>query len=228
VATTPVFVALFLDRTVGLDFEPIVWILDGLLLLALLLFWFRIRSRWDRGVHRDLVAFATGLYAGLVLVFFTGAGVLDWAEGTIWALDVWWIGMVALTVWGAARTVGDAERDVVESHMAACVLLGTFFMGFTGAEALDVPAELWAGAAAAVGAAGLMWGMAVRNIPTVVASTASLVAVLWVYAADRADTTVAALAMAGTAVLLFWVAARIRTGGGASVSVRPVDEEPGG
>ncbi|NNK62965.1 MAG: hypothetical protein HKO98_07105, partial [Gemmatimonadetes bacterium] len=212
-ALSLVFAALFLDRALGLDFEAIVWVLDALLVVALGVLWLRVKDRWDRGVHRDLVALTTGLYAGLVLVFFTGAGVLDWDEGTIWAIDVWWLGMVGLTMWGAAHTPGDAERDVIETHMAACVLLGTFFIGFTGAEALSVPAEAWAIGAAAVGAAGLFWGLRVRNIPTVGASTLALIGVLWVYAMDQADAGVAAAAMAVTAILLFWVASRIRTVG---------------
>ena len=212
-ALSVIFAAVFLDRAVGLDFEAIVWVLDGLLLVALVVLWLRVKDRWDRGVHRDLVAFTTGLYAGLVLIFFTGAGVLDWGEGTIWAIDAWWLGMVGLTMWGAAHTPGDAERDVIETHMAICVLLGTFFVGFTGAEALSVPAEVWAIGAGAVGAAGLLWGLRVRNIPTVGASTLALVGVLWVYAMDRADARVAAAAMAVTAILLFWVASRIRAVG---------------
>lgn len=209
-----VFAALFLDRALDLDFEAIVWILDGVLALGLGFLWFRVRNRWDQGVHRDLVAFATGLYAGLVLIFFTGAGVLEWEDRTIWALDLWLAGIVALTVWGAARTPGEADRDVVESHMAACVLLGTLFVGFTGAEALELAPELWAGSAALVAGVGLGWGLRVRNIPTVVASTAALVGVLWVYAVQRADTRVAAVAMAVTALLLFGVATRIRGGEG--------------
>lgn len=213
VALSLVFAAIFLDRTAGLEFEAIVWTLDGLLLGVLGVLWFRVANRWDRGVHRDLVAFATGLWAGLVLVFFTGAGVLDWEERTIWALDLWWAGMVALTVRGARNTVGDAERDVVETHMAACVLVGTFFIGFTGAEALDAPAELWAGGAAVVAVVGLMWALSVRNIPTVVASTAALVGVLWVYAVQHSDAAVAAVAMVVAAGVLFRVASRIRAGG---------------
>ncbi len=208
-----VFAALFLDRTLDLDFETIVWVLDGLLAAALALLWLRVRNRWDRGVHRDLVAFTTGLWTGLVLIFFTGAGVLAWEENTIWALDAWWGGIVLLTFWGASKTVGEAERDVVESHMAACVLLGTFFIGFTGAEALNVAAEVWAAGAALVAVSGLLWGLKVRNIPTVVASTASLVGVLWVYALGQSDAAVAAVAMVVTAGMLFWVASRIRAGG---------------
>lgn len=208
-----VFAALFLDQALDLDFEAIVWVLDGLLAVALGLLWLRVRHRWDRGVHRDLVAFTTGVWVGLVLIFFTGAGVLEWEENTIWALDVWWGGIVLLTFWAASKTVGEAERDVVESHMAACVLLGTFFIGFTGAEALDVAAEVWAAGAALVAVAGLLWGLKVRNIPTVVASTAALVGVLWVYAVGQSDAAVAAVAMVVTAGVLFGVASRIRAGG---------------
>lgn len=205
-----VFVALFLDRTLGLDFETIVWTLDALLLVGLAVLWFRVRDQWNRGVHRALVAFTTGLYVGLVLIFFTGAGVLDLGEATIWGLDLWWLAMVGLTAWGAARTEGDAERDVIESHMALCVLLGTFFLGFTGAEALEAPTEVWAAMAAVVAVAGLAWGLRVRNIPTLVGSTASMIGVLWVYALDRVETRTAVLAMVLTAALLFWVASRIR------------------
>ncbi len=205
-----VFLALFLDRTLGLEFEPIVWTLDAVLLLGLAALWFKVRDRWDQGVHRPLIAFTTGLYVGLVLIFFTGAGVLDWSDRTIWAIDVWWLAMVGLTAWGASIPSGDAERDVIETHMALCVVLGTFFLGFTGAEALEAPAEIWAGMAALVAALGLVWGIRVRNIPTVAASTMSLIGAMWIYAIDRAETKTAALAMALTAVLLFVVAAKIR------------------
>jgi hypothetical protein len=214
-----VFVALFLDRALGLDFDTIVWALDGLLLLGMAVLWFRVRDQWDRGVHRPLVAFTTGLYVGLILIFFTGAGVLDLSDATIWGLDLWWLAMVVLTMWAASMTRGDAERDVIESHMALCVLLGTFFIGFTGAEALEVPTEAWAGMAAVVAAAGLAWGVRVRNIPTLLGSTISMIGLLWVYAVDRAETKTAALAMVLTAALLFWVASRIRA------DVRPADRE---
>lgn len=212
-----VYAALFLDRTLGLDFDPIVWVLDALLLVGLAALWLKVRNQWDRGVHRALVAFTSGLYVGLILIFFTGAGVLDLSDGTIWALDVWWLAMVGLTVWGASMTHGDAERDVIESHMALCVVLGTGFFAFTGAEALEAPTEVWAGMAALVAAAGLIWGVRVRNIPTLVGSTASLIGVLWIYAIDRAETKTAALAMVVTAALLFWVASRIRA------DVRPAE-----
>lgn len=208
-----VFLALFLDRTLGLEFEPIVWTLDAILLVGLGVLWFQVRHRWNRGVHRALIAFTTGMYVGLVLVFFTGAGVLDWNDRTIWAIDVWWLAMVGLTAWAASVPSGDAERDVIETHMAFCVVLGTFFLGFTGAEALEAPAEIWAGMAAIVAGLGLVWGVRVRNIPTVAASTLSLIGTMWIYAIDRAETKTAAFAMALTAVLLFVVAARIRATG---------------
>jgi hypothetical protein len=216
-----VFVALFLDRTLGLDFDTIVWALDGLLLLGMAVLWLRVRDQWNRGVHRALVAFTTGLYVGLILIFFTGAGVLDLSDATIWGLDLWWLAMVGLTMWGASMTRGDAERDVIESHMALCVVLGTFFLAFTGAEALEVPTEAWAGMAGVVAVAGLAWGLRVRNIPTLIGSTVSMIGVLWVYALDRAETKTAALAMVLTAALLFWVASRIRA------DVRPADGEGG-
>lgn len=207
-----VYAALFLDRAFGLEAETIVWILDGLLLAALALLWLRLRRRWDRGADHELVAFATGSWAGMVMVLFTGGVVLEWAEHTVWALDLWWLGIVALTVWGAARTVDETRRDVIESHMSACIPLGTALIAFSGAEALDLPDLAWAGAAALVAALGLRWGLRVRNIPTIVSATASLVTVLWVYAFAQSAAGLAALAMVATAAILFRVASRIRAG----------------
>ncbi|MEK9499683.1 DUF2157 domain-containing protein [Gaopeijia maritima] len=207
-----VYAALFLDRAFSLDSETILWILDGLLLAALALLWLRLRERWDRGADHELAAFVTGSWAGLVLVLFTGGVALDWAEHTVWALDLWWLGIVALTLWGAARSADEARRDLIETHMALCVPLGTALFAFSAGEALDLPDLAWAGAGAAVAVAGLRWALAVRNIPTITASTASLVTVLWVYAFAQSNAAVAAIAMVATAAILFRVAARIRAG----------------
>ncbi len=210
------YAALFLDRTFDLDFDTIVWVLDGLLLVGLAVTWLRLRTRWERGAHREIAAFATGLYAGLVLVLLTGVGPLDWDEKSIWALDLWLTGIVVLTWWGAARAPGALERGMFESHMAMCVLLATFFVGYTVAEPLGADVEVWAGAAALIAMAGLGWALKVKNTPTVIAATVSLVGVLWAYAVERSEARGAALAMAATAALLFWVASRIREGKGVS------------
>ncbi len=205
-----VYAALFLDRAFGLEAETIIWVLDGLLLSALVVLWLRLRHRWDAGADRELAAFVAGCWAGLVLVFLTGGVSLRWGDQTVWALDLWWLGLVGLTLWGAARSRDESRKDRIETHMAALVPPGTALVGFTVGEALALPDLVWTVAAGAVAAAGLAWGLRVRNIPTVVAATAALVTVLWTHAIVQSHAALAVATMVVTAVLLFGVAARIR------------------
>lgn len=207
-----VYAALFLDRAFALDSDTIIWVLDGLLVAALALLWLRLRGRWDRGADHELAAFVTGSWAGLILVMLTGGEALDWAEHTVWALDLWWLGIVALTAWGAAKSVDEARRDLIETHMSACIPLGTALFAFSAGEALDLPDLAWAAAGGVVAVAGLRWALRVRNIPTITASAASLVTVLWIYALAQSNAAVAAIAMVVSAAILFRVASGIRAG----------------
>ena len=98
------YLAVFLERTFGFGFEGVVWGLDVVVLIALGAFALGAR-RWSTD-HRDraLVAFAVSLWAGLVLVFMTGAGPMDLEAGALYPMDAWLLLAVAVTLWGIHRS----------------------------------------------------------------------------------------------------------------------------
>lgn len=205
-----IYAALFFGRTFELPARTIVWLLDGLLALALVVVGLRLRRRREAGTTRELAALVTGSWAGLVLIGLTGALTFGWGEGTAWALDLWWLGLTALTLWWAARAPAESDRHRIETHMAALVPLGTVLIGYSVGEVLSWPVLAASAAAGVVAAGGLWWGLRARNLPTAVASTAALIAVLWTHAVMQSHPLLGVATMAATAALLFIVAARIR------------------
>lgn len=207
------YLASSLVHAADLEFEPVVWILDGVWAAGLVALAVGLRGEGAEERRRRLLpVFVTGAWIGFVLLFFTGAGVLDLEDHAVWPLDGWMLTMALVTAWAARRAPNEAEQTILERHLAACIPAATGLAVFSVAETLEWPGEAWLVAGGLVASAGLAWGMRARNTPGLAASAASLVVVIWIYSVERAEMAFAAAALAVTAALFFWVGSRIREG----------------
>ncbi len=209
-AATLLYLAIFLERAVGMDEDAIVWTLDGVILLAIVVQGLLIR-RWDRERQdRALMAFTTSLWAGLVLAVITGFGPLDASDPGILGMDLWLLVIVALTLWGIHRAPSELRRDAFETNLAICVAVGGLMAMFTAGETFELGAEGAGVAGALVGGLGLLYGL--REGATSVLVTGSLLALFatWVFAIGQAGALGGVVALLISAGVLFWLSSRIR------------------
>jgi hypothetical protein len=204
------FAAVFLTRAGDLDFDTVVWVIDGLVVLSLAALALRLRS-----LHRDeadgaLASMSAALLAGLVLAIVTGVGPLDMDADAILAGDLWLALTVAVTAWGLHRAPPALRRGWFEGQLALCVLIAIPLLLFTTIEALDWPVEVTALVQAALGAAALWYGIHYESRGVLVGGALALATGAWVYGIERGEAVGAVGALVVTAALLFWVSTRIR------------------
>ena len=204
------FLAMFLERATPLDENGIIWVMDAVVLLIGVGLVARLRHA-DGGREEEwaLNAFVAALYAGFVLVTMTAGVVFDLEEGTIWAMDAWLLGIVALTLWGIHRAPPALQRDWFGLQLAWCVIMALPLCFLTTLEAIDASAEVAALAAAALGGAAMAYGLRREERAVLVAGCFALVIAGWYYGVDRGGVLGAIAAFAATAALLFWLSARL-------------------
>jgi len=204
------YLTVFLDRTFGLDFDAIVWFLDGAALAAIGVFWLAIRRWPEEYTDRALVAFAVSMWAGLVLALCTGLGPLDMPEHAILAMDLWMLLVAGLTLWGIHRSPSEFRRDAYETNLALCVAVGGLMAMFTAGETWDLGAEGAAAAGALVGALGSAYGLRWRSHQVLLVGALVILLGTWVFAVDQAGAMGGVLALLASAAVLFWISTRIR------------------
>lgn len=204
------YLAVFFNRTVGLEFDAVVWALDGVALASVGVFWVAVRRWPGEYMDRALVAFAVSMWAGLVLAMFTGVGPLDWEEHAVWAMDVWLLLIVALTLWGIHHSPSEYRRDAYETNLALSVAVGGLLAMFSAGEALDLDAEGASVAAALVGILGLGYGLRFRSHQVLLVGALVVLVATWIFAIDQAGATGGVVALLLSAGVLFWVSTRIR------------------
>jgi hypothetical protein len=207
------FLAVFLDRATPLDEDGIVWVLDGVLVLIGIALLARLRRAGRSEDARDdawaLNAFVAAMYAGFVLVGLTAAGPFDLDDGTVWALDAWLLGMVALTLWGIHRAPPALQREWFGLQLALGVVMAVPLCFYTTLEALDAPPETAALACAALGGLAMAYGLRREVRSVLVAGCLALLIAAWYYGVERGGVLGAVAALAATAALLFWLSARL-------------------
>jgi hypothetical protein len=204
------YLAVFLERTFGLEFDGIVWAMDGVALLAVAVFFVAVRRWPDEYTDRALVAFAVSMWAGLVLALFTGAGPLDMDAAAVLPADAWLLLIVALTLWGIHRSPSEYRRAEYETNLALCVVVGGFLAMFTAVETLGLDTRWLAVFGGSVGGAGLAYGL-VRRAPQVLVTGALMMLLsAWFFAIDQAGALGGVVALLISAAVLFWVSTRIR------------------
>lgn len=204
------YLALFLNRALGLDGDTIVWCLDGVVAVAVLaqILWMRRWSVEQR--DRALMALATSLWAGLVMVVITGFGPLDASTSGVLGMDLWLILIAALTLWGIHRAPTELRRDSYEMNLALCVAVGGLLAMFTFGETFDMDTAGAGLAGVAVGALGMFYGLRQGATDVLLSGSGVALFATWVFAIGEAGAIGGAVALLVSAAVLFWLSTRLR------------------
>jgi len=134
------FLAVFLDRATPLSGDAIVWVLDGVLVVAALALVRLLASEATLDRHPwALNAFVMAMLAGFALVATTALGPLDLSDEAVWPLDLWLALCVALTLRGVHRGAPGLSREWL-GLLLAWMLVAWIALGFfTSLEALEAP-----------------------------------------------------------------------------------------
>jgi len=204
-----VFLAVFLDRATPLSPDAAIWLLDAVLLVALLFLIGVLRS--DPHGERypwALNAFVTAISAGFVLIGFTAVGPFDLQDEAVLPLDLWLLVAVVLTVRGISDDDLGPRRAWLGQLLAYQVVLWILFGFYTALEMLDGPPEL---AVLLVGGGGVLafiYGNRQTLRPVIAASALAFVVSVWYWGVERAGALGAVLALGLTAAILFWISGR--------------------
>jgi uncharacterized membrane protein len=198
------FVAIFLDRASPLDETAIVWVLDGILLAAILTTFLLLRGDAEAERHPwALNSFAMAMYAGFVLVVFSGDA---WGMGddAVYALDGWLFLTVAVTVYGIHWAPTGLRRGWFGAQLALCQLAWIPLGLVSTIGVAHGPPESALVAVGGAGVAGLLYAREQRVREVLAVSAISLVIGSWYWGVERAGALGAVFALAATAGLLFW------------------------
>ncbi len=204
------FAATFLHRALDIDFNAILWALDGMLVLVIAALMARLAGRRDDPDDGTLAALAAALYAGLVLSLLSGLGPMEMEERALLPADVWLVLMTLLVLWGLHRAPQAFRREWYHAQLALCVILAIPMLAFTTMESLDLPAEVTGLAQAGLGAWAVRYGLRTDARGVLLAGAGALATGAWIYGVQRAAGFGAVGALVVTAALLFWVSTRIR------------------
>jgi hypothetical protein len=209
-ALSLLYLALFLDRALDLDGDTIVWCLDGVVALAVAaqLLWV---SRWsDDQRDRALMALATSLWVGLVMVMITGFGPLHASTEGVLGMDLWLVLIAGLTLWGIHRAPTELRRDAYEVNLALCAGVGGLLAMYTFGETFDMDSAGAGVAGVAVGALGMVYGLRMGATGVLLAGSGVALFATWVFALGQAGALGGVVALLVSAAVLFWLSTRLR------------------
>ncbi len=203
------FIAFFLDR-IGVQDNAIVWILDGVLLVALAALVLRLRSAGPDtpNVATSLYSFVASMVAGLVLAGLTAAGPLSSRGATVYALDLWLLIITGTALWAIHRAPVWLKRPWYDEILAACVLLAAVF-AFLTLDELGVDNDWLGFGSAFIGGVALLYGVRTGAPPVLLAGSCAVVISVWHFGISQAGSLGAVGALVVTAALLFWVASQL-------------------
>lgn len=202
------FLYVALDRALGLEVKTSLWILDGILVVALAVTAFRLRR--PGGPTWLLGAFTAFLYAAVVLLLFSGIIVWDMDRFAVIPLDIWLLVVAGLSVWGLQEGVPEHLRqDGYERQLAYCIVLWIPFGFFTTLAAMRAGPNVAALTVAAVGGLGLWFALPRGSRGVLVASCLTLLAAAWYYGATKAGALGAVGALGVMAAVLLWASSRM-------------------
>jgi hypothetical protein len=204
------FLYTFLERATPLDDTSILWILDGVAVLATVL----LALRLGRAEHQEpddwtLNAFISSLYAAGILVFLTAAGPLNMDDQAVWALDLWLVIVGGLALWGIHAAPPGLRRSWFALQLSVCMLLAMIFGWWTTLGALDMDDTAAALFIGVLGAAGIVYGLRFDARDTIIASCITLLTAAWYFGTEAGGAFGAVLALAFSAILFFWISTRL-------------------
>lgn len=206
------YLALGLERTLGLEGDTVIWVLDGVLLALLGVLWVTARSWSPENRNRGLTALGVSFWAGLVLAIATGAGPLDLAfsEDALYPVGLWALVMTGVNLWGIHGAPPEFRRDGFQLNLAGLVVVLGVLAAFIAAEPWDLDGEGAAGGAVLVGLLALTYGL--RQDTPAVLVTGGCMALLgtWIFSLESAGALGGAGALLLSAVVLFWISGRVR------------------
>jgi hypothetical protein len=198
----------FLDRSLTIPDDAILWILDGLLVVALAVAGARLKD--PEAPEWALPMFASFLLTGMVLLLYSGSELWRLDALTIIPMDIWLILVAALAYWGLQEDApAHLRRDWFEYVLALCILVGIPFGFITSLEALDANQEVTALMVGAVGGMGLWYSIPRRSRVVLAAGCLALLLAAWYYGAERGGALGSVVALAVMAGILFWGASRM-------------------
>ncbi|HKJ01370.1 MAG TPA: DUF2157 domain-containing protein [Longimicrobiales bacterium] len=204
------FLSLFLDRATPLSSDAIIWVLDGVLLVASLIMVDILRRDPDSNRHPwALNAFVAAVYAAAVLAVLTGIGPLDLQDKTLYPLDAWLALVVALALWGIHGAPPGLRKEWFEAQLAYAVLLW-IPLGFgTALEAMDGPPTLALVLVGGVAVVGFAYAMRVRSRRIMATSALAFVSAVWYWAVQIGGALGAVAGLVFAAGFLFWLSGRV-------------------
>jgi hypothetical protein len=204
------FLATFLWRGLGLSGITIVWVLDGVLaVLAVLLVVELRRARGAADAEWALNAFVTALYAGFVLVTLTSVGPLGMEQRAVYPMNVWLLGVAALTLWGIHRAPPALQRSWYERQLGFAVLMSIPLLFITSEQVWRAPAEVTSLLIAGVGAVAVRYAIRNGARSTLLAACFAVLVAAWHFGLDRGGALGVVLSLAASAALLFWISTRV-------------------
>lgn len=193
----------------GIDAETGLWIVDAALLATLAVLAHRLlRSRDPESRQWELSAFIASLFAGFPLVGFTAAEAMNLNDQAVFALDLWWAVTVAVVLWAMHAAPVWLRRPWYETLLAGCVLIAIGLSAWT-LDQLGLDSDLLALGPALVGAAALAYGLRHEAHPVLACGCVALVIAAWWFGVANGRAFGAVIALAFTAAVLFWLAARL-------------------
>jgi hypothetical protein len=202
------FLFVFFDRALGLSNETTLWILDGLMVVALCMLAVRLRD--PAAPDWVLSVFLTLLLSTIILIVFSAEILWDMEAETIYPMDLWLLTVAGLCLWGMRETSPPhLRRDWYELLLALCVLIGIGFAFITMLEAIDIGPTAAALVVAVIGLVGL-WYSFPRGMKAVAGSSCvALLIAAWYWGEEMSGALGAVFALVVVSVALFWVATRI-------------------
>lgn len=203
------FLAVFLDRATSLSGDATVWVLDAVLLVAILGLVRLVLSDPDGERHPwALNAFIMGMAAGFVLVSITAFDVLSLSDEGLLALDAWLAIAVALTLWGVHLAPVGLRRGWF-GRLLALQCLAWIGLGLaTAFETFDGPPELGLLMVGGVGVLAFVHADRHGLQQLMGAAALAFIVPLWWWAVERAGALGGVAALVATAGLLFWASGR--------------------
>lgn len=203
------FLAVFLDRTTPLSGDEIVWVLDGVLALAIALLVSVLVKDPDGDRHPwALNAFVMAMGAGFVLVSITAFDTLAMSNDGFLALDAWLLLSVGLTLWGVHGAPPGLRREWF-GRLLAWETLAWIGLGLvTARETLDGPPELGLALVGGVGILAFVHAARHGLRDLMGAAALAFIVPVWWWAVERGGALGGVAALVGTAALLFWMSGR--------------------
>jgi hypothetical protein len=205
------FLFVFLDRAFALNEDPILWILDGVMVLGLAILAFRLRS--PQVSHWVLSVFFALLLSSIVLIVASAGILWDLEAETIFPMDLWLFIVAGIAFWGLQEsTPAHLQREWYEPLLALCVLVGIPFAFISTLEALDTGPTPAALSVAAVGGLGLWFALPRGSKTVLLASCIALLIAAWYWGVEMSGALGAVGALVVVSTIFFWGSSQMGKG----------------